>query len=202
MIKLKKRIFTVCLIALVAAVSVGSTYSWLSMKSNTVVNTFAGGTISLSVDETEVDAYGNPTGDGSNRTQTGNSYKFVAGSVMTKDPTVTVLAGSEECYVYMCVQNELSSDLFEIDYSDEWTLVKSSDDETIKVYRYNNTVDASNSDVKLPSLFTTITVSDELTPTDVENIGTAKLDITSYAVQTEAITQNEADKLAAAQFIS
>ena len=40
-----------------------------------------------------------PTPDEPGRTSDGNEYKMVPGKVYTKDPTVTVKKGSEECYV-------------------------------------------------------------------------------------------------------
>lgn len=45
-----------------------------------------------------------PTPDEPGRTEDGNDYKMVPGKIYTKDPTVTVEKGSEECYVRMRVR--------------------------------------------------------------------------------------------------
>ena len=57
------------------------------------------------------------TGEGARRV-TANRYKYIAGAVLDKDPTPTVLKGSEECYVFLCVENGLT-DQFTMDDSTE-----------------------------------------------------------------------------------
>lgn len=88
---------------LVAAVAVGGTLAYLSDKSNMVTNTFnvgAGyeedddGHVGLWLDETDVT---NPE----SRTEIGNEYEDLQpGSIVEKDPTFHLTAGSTDSYVF------------------------------------------------------------------------------------------------------
>lgn len=184
--------------ALVAAISAMPTLSWLSDTSEKVVNTFAGGAISIVLDEAPVDAYGNEI-DGDRVTS--NSYKYVAGVTLDKDPTPTVLQGSESCYVFILVENELN-DLFTLNIDTEsWKQVAQVDGDTL--YIYASSVDASQSpqDIVLNPIFTQVQVSDELTRQDIESLGEKTLCTTAYAVQTAELTSAEAIDLAVAEFM-
>lgn len=92
--KSKALLLTLCAVLLVAA-SVLGTMAYLT-STDTVTNTFTVGKVEIKLDETDVT---NPTGS---RVQA-NSYKLMPGTTYTKDPTVTVKAGSEESYVRMKV---------------------------------------------------------------------------------------------------
>lgn len=183
---------------LIAVTFVSPTYSWLSAKSERVVNTFAGGAISIILDEAPVDTDGKEI-EG-NRV-TSNNYKYVAGAVLDKDPTPTVLKGSDSCYVFLCVENELN-DLFSLNI-DTQSWIKVSEAEGKTLYIYSTSVDASEAeeDVVLNPIFTKVTVSDDLTADDIEALGEKTLCVTAYAVQTEALSSAEAIDLAAAQFM-
>lgn len=221
--KLKKKHLAALFAALVVVVAamVMPTYSWLSSSTDPVVNSFEGGDIEILLDETEVDEYGEPvTDEDGNPTGTrisgGNDYTYLAGATLTKDPTVTVYAGSEECYVYICVvdeltsyQNEAGKYLFEIAdlNTDDWEVVTTVEDAesgtVTTLYRYSTTVDQSDAkeDLSLNPIFTTIKVSEELTAADVEALGTKTITVTSYAVQAANLEQAEADALAQAELM-
>ena len=92
--KSKALLLTLCAVLLVAA-SVLGTMAYLT-STDTVTNTFTVGKVEIKLDETDVT---NPTGP---RVQA-NSYKLMPGTTYTKDPTVTVLNGSEASYVRMKV---------------------------------------------------------------------------------------------------
>ena len=88
---------------LVAAVAVGGTLAYLSDKSNMVTNTFnvgAGyeedddGHVGLWLDEVDI---ANP----GSRTEIGNEYEDLQpGSIVVKDPTFHLTAGSTDSYVF------------------------------------------------------------------------------------------------------
>lgn len=185
-------------VIIIAATLTASTYSWLSSQSDTVVNTFAGGAISITLDEAQVDTSGKKI-DGGQRVIS-NSYKYAAGSILDKDPTPTVLKGSIPCYVFLCVENELG-DLFSMNF-DNSSWIKTAESDNKELFIYYTTVDAENSDedIKLNPIFTQVTVSENLTSDDTAALGEKTLNVTAYAVQTEALTQDEASALAAAQF--
>lgn len=92
--KSKALLLTLCAVLLVAA-SVLGTMAYLT-STDTVTNTFTVGKVEIKLDETDVT---NQTGP---RVQA-NSYKLMPGTTYTKDPTVTVLKGSEDSYVRMKV---------------------------------------------------------------------------------------------------
>lgn len=202
MSKSKKIMITSILLAVILLVSVPSTISWLSYTSSPVVNTFAGGKISITLDEAKVDSNGKAIdGEGAERV-TANTYKYVPGAVLDKDPTVTVLKGSEPCYAFVCVENQLS-DKFTVNYDTEsWIMVAEDGDKA--VYAYKTTVDAEKSeeDIVLEPIFTTVTVSQDLTANDIRALGEKKLTVTAYAVQTNSLTSEAAQDLAVAEFLS
>ena len=92
--KSKALLLTLCAVLLIAA-SVLGTMAYLTSSAE-VKNTFTVGKVEIKLDETDVT---NPTGS---RVQA-NSYKLMPGTTYTKDPTVTVLKGSEDSYVRMKV---------------------------------------------------------------------------------------------------
>ena len=188
--KSKKFLVSFLAVIVIAASLAAPTYSWLSSKSEKVVNTFAGGAIAVTVDEAQVDTNGKKI-EGGERVIV-NSYKYAAGAVLDKDPTPTVLKGSVPCYVFLCVDNELNN-LFSMNINTaDWSAVAEEGSKTI--YIYNETVDAekSDEDVVLNPIFTQVTVSKELTQDDVAELGEKKLNVTAYAIQTEALSQQEA----------
>lgn len=194
----KKFLVFMISVALVTAISMMPTLSWLSDKSEKVVNTFAGGAISIILDEAPVDAHGQQIeGD----RVTSNSYKYVAGVTLDKDPTPTVLQGSDPCYVFICIENELN-DLFALNIDTEsWKQVAQADGTTL--YIYASSVDASKApqDIVLKPIFTQVKVSEELTQQDIQSLGERSLNATAYAVQTAELTSAEAIDLAVAEFM-
>lgn len=108
--KLKKIALMATSMALVAALAVGGTLAYLT-STDSVKNTFTVGQVKITLDEAKV----NDEGKAVNKEGTvvtdlssaervdNNSYKLMPGHEYTKDPTVTVLANSEESYVRLVV---------------------------------------------------------------------------------------------------
>lgn len=103
--KSKALLLTLCAVLLVAA-SVLGTMAYLTSTAK-VENTFTIGKVEITLDETDVT---NPTGP---RVKA-NSYKLMPGTTYTKDPTVTVLKGSEDSYVRMKVTFNNAAALMEM----------------------------------------------------------------------------------------
>ena len=97
--KSKALLLTLCAVLLIAA-SVLGTMAYLTSSAE-VKNTFTVGKVEIKLDEAKVTADGIPV-EGADRV-TANSYKLMPGTTYTKDPTVTVLKGSEDSYVRMKV---------------------------------------------------------------------------------------------------
>lgn len=153
----KKTIVLIMSIALVACLSIGATLAFLSAKSSELVNTFTVGNIAMKLDEAKVSD--NQVIDG--RTDSGNSYRIYDSAVLPKDPTVTINAKSENCYVFMsCVVSDNIKDIASMNIGNNWILVKdnlyvySKDGKTPSIVNY------SDSETKLPSLFTNVKIAD------------------------------------------
>ena len=82
--KTKTLALVLALTLLVAGV-VGSTLAWLTDQTAEVKNTFTVGDINIGLTETTTD------------------YKMVPGNTIAKDPTVTVKANSEACWLFVKV---------------------------------------------------------------------------------------------------
>lgn len=200
--KYKPLILGLCAIVLVAATVLG-TFAYLK-DSSEIVNTFTMGNVYLKLDEAVVDETGKPTGD---RTEVGNAYHLVPGRTYTKDPTVTVLKGSEECYVRMLVTvncyDELTAvfgDPFLPQYFVEgwdntlWltTGVISKDEATNTAtyeFRYFETVKPQkDADLVLDALFDTIVVPGTVTGAQLETITGLTVTVEAHAIQAAGFT--------------
>lgn len=215
--KLRRALLLLASAVLLVSLSVGATLAYLTSTTDTVVNTFTVGNVNIKLDEAQVDyveaenKYVEKT-DGS-RTEVGNQYKILPGVVIAKDPTVTVLATSEKCYVRALItveSNQLADKLMDgaalnwvKEFSDEWTvygitivtddpIVYEEDGKTVKdpgkvvrVYevRYNSIVNAADGDVKLDDIFERIEVPGEIDETAVQNLASVKIDVVAHAIQ-------------------
>ena len=97
----------------------GATLAWLTDTTQTITNTFTVGNIDITLTETGATP---ETGD-----QT-KEYKMIPGKQESKDPTVTVEAGSEACWVFVKVEKTANFDTF-MDYSinTAWTALEDVD---------------------------------------------------------------------------
>lgn len=86
-----------CAVVLIGA-SVAGTVAYLTSQ-DSVQNTFTVGNVQINLDEANV-----ATDDADDRTEAGNEYHLLPGQTYVKDPTVTILEGSEESYVRMLVK--------------------------------------------------------------------------------------------------
>ena len=156
----------IALLALVLVIGcvAGGTVAWLVAKTEPVVNTFTYGNINITLAET-----------------TGTNYKVIPGTVIEKDPKVTVKAGSEACYLFVKVEKVGTFTGISYAIADGWTALEG---ETRVYYRQVGSVTADTSFEVIKG--NEITVSETLTK---ENIPTANptLKITAYAVQQENI---------------
>lgn len=165
----KKVCLSVAAIALVLCCAIGGTLAWLSAKTDTVVNTFTVGDININLSETTTD------------------YKMVPGNTIDKDPTVTVKADSEACWLFVKVEKSDNFDDF-MTYETEngWTALTG---ETGVYYRTVGTAAADRGFAVLKD--NKVTVKDGVTK-QMLNALTADtyptLTFTAYAVQQDNIT--------------
>lgn len=148
---MKKKLLSVALAAIIAVMAIsGASLAWLQDSTEEVKNTFVEGKIDLTIAETF-----------NNTDNTAWVGKIVPGSTQAKDPTLTVGVGSEKCYVYALVDNQLGDCVVLNIDSNKWIAVKTVGTKTL--YRYFEEVDASAEAKSLP-VFTTIQyVGDKIT---------------------------------------
>ena len=161
----------IALLALVLVIGcvAGGTVAWLVAKTDTVVNTFTYGNINIALAET-----------------TGTNYKVIPGTVIEKDPKVTVKAGSEACWLFVKVEESGTFVADKVTYAIDngWTPLEG---EKGVYYREVSAVTADTDFSVLEG--NKITVKDTLTKGDIKDIAATNptLKITAYAVQQENI---------------
>ena len=105
--KLRRILLTLACAVLLVSLSVGATLAYLTSTTNVVENTFTVGKVKIDLDEADVDQYGVVIA-GNDRVEE-NEYKLLPGHTYTKDPIVYVEAGSEQCYVFVKVVNQIAA---------------------------------------------------------------------------------------------
>lgn len=161
----------IALLALVLVIGcvAGGTVAWLVAKTEPVVNTFTYGNIDIALAES-----------------TGTSYKVIPGTTIKKDPTVTVKAGSEACWLFVKVEESGTFVADKVTYAidKDWTALEG---EKGVYYRKVAAVTADTDFSVLEG--NKITVKDTLTKGDIKDIAATNptLKITAYAVQQENI---------------
>lgn len=93
---MRRMLFTLALVLVVAVASVGGTIAWLTDKTDAVTNTFTVGDINIELKETL-----KPDGTEVTAGVTDWSAKLIPGKEYSKNPVVSVKAGSEDCYLFV-----------------------------------------------------------------------------------------------------
>ena len=176
---MKKTLTVLLALVLVIAMSVAGTMAYLT-STDTVTNTFTVGNVAITLDEAPVDANGAAT-NGARVKE--NTYKLIPGHTYDKDPTVHVAAGSEDCWLFVKVTNEITA--IEADTNKVasqmttkgWTL----EDATNNIYSYNRTVSAGEN---IP-VFTNFTVSGTVDNTTLAGYANKTIVVKAYAVQAD-----------------
>lgn len=202
----KAMLMTLCAIILVVATVFG-TMAYLT-SSDEVVNTFTVGNVAIKLDEAPVDGNGKATtGD---RVKA-NSYKLLPGHVYDKDPTVTLLAGSETSYVKMTVTFSKANELDAIFAPDgganltsifngynaaNWIAKGSTKDADANTrtyeFWYKEAVGAPTADVALDALFDSITVPGTITKEQLATIEGMTITVNAYAIQADGFANADA----------
>lgn len=163
-----KKIFVLALAALLlVAVSIGGTIAYLTDKTGTVENVFTTSNIDVKLEESS-----------------NLDLKMIPGKELTKDPTVTVIAGSEACWLFVKMEKSTSFDTYlSYNMAEGWNAL---DGVTGVYYRE---VAATDSDVAYPVIAgNKVTVSTSLTNAQMDAIEDANptLKITAYAIQKQS----------------
>lgn len=180
---MKKALFIMLSAALIVCTTVAGTLAWLTDTTAPVVNTFTVGDINITLTESE-----------------NLDLKMVPGRTITKDPKVTVKAGSEACWLFVKVEKSGNFDSFmTFEIANGWTELT----EGSGVY-YRNVGDKSAdgaTDEPFPVISgNKVTVKNTVTKADLKGLTEATyptLTLTAYAVQ-RAGFENAADAWAEA----
>lgn len=169
----RRILMTVCLLALVMVVSVGGTIAWLTAQTAPVTNTFTVGNINIDLDESD-----------------DLDLKMVPGNTIAKDPKVTVVGGSEDCWLFVKVEESDNLDDF-ITYTVDsgWIALG-----TGYPGVYYREVAASTTNQVFPVLTgNQVTVKDTVTKGDMDALKASgatqpTLTFTAYACQKDNVT--------------
>lgn len=207
--KFKALLVVACALLLVAA-SVFGTMAYLT-STDTVTNTFTVGKVNIKLDEAKVNADGTPVTPAERVKE--NSYKLLPGHTYTKDPTVTVEAGSEDSYVRMKVEvkniNQLKAVFTDASYygtngvfllqklvgdwdNAKWVSVGYEQSADGKTGTYEFRYYQKTGPATLEPLFTTITIPGSVDAAGLEKLGNVQIKITGEAIQAEGF--ESADK--------
>lgn len=161
----KKTLALVLALTLLVAGVVGSTLAWLTDQTAEVKNTFTVGDINIGLTETTTD------------------YKMVPGNTIAKDPTVTVKANSEACWLFVQVTESTDlKDFITYAIAEGWTALPGVDGV------YYREVPASAADQTFSVLAgDAVTVKSDVTRTMLE---TAKADAPTLTFQAYAIQRD------------
>lgn len=203
--KRKALLLTFCAVLLVVA-SVLGTIAYLTAN-DTVANTFTVGQVAINLDEAKVNPDGTPVAN-ADRVKA-NRYKLLPGHTYTKDPTVTVLSGSESSYIKMTVTftkaNELDAifapngadltSIFKGYDSANWIAKGNTKNKTANTrtyeFWYKEAVGAPTADVKLDALFDFITVPSTINNDQLKNIASMTITVNAYAIQADGFETAE-----------
>lgn len=161
----KKTLALVLALTLLVAGVVGGTLAWLTDQTDEVKNTFTVGDINIGLTETTAD------------------YKMVPGNTIAKDPTVTVKANSEACWLFVKVTESTDlKDFITYAIAEGWTALPGVDGV------YYREVPASAADQTFSVLAgDAVTVKSDVTRTMLE---TAKTDAPTLTFQAYAIQKD------------
>ena len=171
----KKIIATVGACALCVGLGVAGTLAWLTDKTESVTNTFTTSNVDITLTET-----------------TGSNYQMIPGFTITKDPKVTVSAGSEDCYLFVKLEesDNYSAYLENYKISDGWKQLKNGETDVDGVY-YREVESNDTSDQPFYVLKNNqLTVKSSVTKADMEAIDDSSdatseptLTVKAYATQ-------------------
>lgn len=162
-----------CAVLLVAG-SIAGTMAYLTSTA-TVSNTFTAGKVAITLEETDQQA----------------SYKLIPGKTYTKDPTITVSADSEDCYLFVKVENGIAeieaganSVNAQMSADNTWTGVNGS----ANIFYYKEKVSAG---AKI-KVFETFTIAAEKTGDEIAPYNEKQIVVTAYAVQADGFDTAQA----------
>ena len=176
--KTKKTIGLILGVVLLIGTSVLGTMAYLT-SNDTVKNTFTVGNVAITLDEADVNDDGTVIA-GANRVKA-NTYHLIPGHEYTKDPIIHVAADSEDCWLFVKLENGLKGIIAETTIeaqmkSHDWELVKG------EANVYKRAMHKKSSIVTDIDVFDNFTLNPDAV---VANFGDANITVTAYAIQAD-----------------
>lgn len=130
----KKTVALLLALTLVLGVVAGGTIAWLTAETTPVKNTFTTSDIDITLTETV-----QPNNEGN------REFKMTPGYTIDKDPKVTVLKGSEACYLFVKVEESENLETY-ISYTmaNGWLQLKNEKNEVVSGVFYREVAADSN----------------------------------------------------------
>lgn len=188
--KNKALLLALCAVSLVTA-SVFGTMAYLTDK-KTVTNTFTVGSVAITMDETDVD--GNAGRD------TENSYKLLPGHTYTKDPQIHVNPTSEDCYLFVKVENgiadieskEAGKSVDDQMTTNGWVVVKNHPNVYVKMK--DGALETVKGGANV-NVFETLTIAGTVDNNTLADCTGKEIKVTAYAVQKDGFEQKSAAEI-------
>lgn len=192
----KTLILAACAIMLVCA-TIAGTLAYLT-DTKYVTNTFTVGNVGITLNEAAVNPDGTYVTDVNNRTDS-NEYKLLPGHSYIKDPKITVNAGSEDCYLFVEVENGLksaegTSTIASQMASNHWVQVEGNVYvyATLKDGKAVPTVVTANDEVPV---FGSFTISGNVDGEALSDYADAKIKVTAYAIQADGFADKTVNEI-------
>lgn len=125
-------------LVLVLGIAIGGTIAWLTDTTEEVKNTFTTSDVDIELKETKTD------------------FQMIPGHTITKDPFATVTADSENCYLFVTIEEDLNAwadnvladgtpatfkDYLNYAVAADWEILKDADDNVIAYYKVIDAAD-------------------------------------------------------------
>ena len=198
------KIVTILLaLALLVCCGIGGTVAWLMDSTEAVTNTFTIGDINLTLVESPYNAANNSYDEPDENVN--NSYPLIPGNSYKKDPKVTVLANSEDCYLFVRMEKIGNPDNY-LDFTfndDGWSTYNGEEGVYYREVLKNDSVRSwdlltasADSDGNTYTIAVKKNIVKKGSSTDTDTIEmpdtTPKLVFTAYAVQKANLSLEEA----------
>lgn len=181
---MRRMLFTLALVLVVAVASVGGTIAWLKVETTPVVNTFTVGDINITLTETmntDTDDDGKPDKW---------EAKLIPGSEYAKDPKVTVKGGSEACWLFVKVTEPALTGILTYNLKTEGWTKGTGDGENgngVPTDVYYREVPYSATDTSFELLTNNqVSIADGVTKDQIDTLDKTKkyeMTFTAYAIQ-------------------
>ncbi len=199
---MKKAVVLMLCVASIAAASVFGTMAYFTSQ-DVVENTFTVGNVKITLDEANVDGLDKDGNDNKDVARDiANNYKLIPGKEYVKDPIIHVDATSEDCWLFVKLENGLKDIIADTTIENQmiangWALVPGDNNSENNIYSYKTIVnadyrvdaDAVKGDIPV---FETFTVKGDniegVKPTDPTEVDGSKKYLSDYSSNTIKVT--------------